>query len=389
MTAYNKNNSAVKRIMQEAKELSRDPSTEYTAAPLEDNLFDWHCTLRGPPGTEFEGGLYHFRIVLPAEYPFKAPSLMILTPSGRFEVNTKICISFTNYHEELWQPAWGVRTAIVGLQGFFPLKGTAAVGVGSLEAPASERRRLAKLSREWVCPHCNASNLETLPDPPAPTESSSPASSGNGGTDIGSAEGGQVVDPMADSSQAPSPDTRVGQSAGRQQMPTGASAAVTSSDSQLELQASQTQASDFATKSPAETPIQQIEQKEGASANDESPSRSSDDGSSPLEAGSPGVVELSTTSSSSTHSMSTSSSQAPFRNVLEVENETGVRQRAVSAMNSSTGSSVAARQEGHHVLGSPVSHSSSSPSRRSLLLLDGAIVMLLVWVGALVSRKLL
>ena len=108
---------------------------------------EWHCTLRGPAGTEFEGGLYHFRILLPAEYPFRPPSIMMLTPNGRFELNTKvndtlkiygnalihvlslqICISFTNCawsiilvvegsrrlshvdHEELWQPAWGVRT---------------------------------------------------------------------------------------------------------------------------------------------------------------------------------------------------------------------------------------------------------------------------------------
>ncbi|KAJ2930088.1 hypothetical protein H1R20_g7012, partial [Candolleomyces eurysporus] len=163
--ALNKNNSAVKRIMQEARELSNDPSTDYHAAPLEDDIFEWHCTLRGSPGTEFEGGLYHFRIVLPAEYPFRPPSILMLTPSGRFELNTKICISFTNYHEELWQPAWGVRTAIVGLQGFFPLRGQVAAGVGSVESPASERRRLALLSRDWVCPHCNVPNKELLPDP--------------------------------------------------------------------------------------------------------------------------------------------------------------------------------------------------------------------------------
>jgi ubiquitin-conjugating enzyme E2 J1 len=66
-------------------------------------------------------------------------------------------------HEELWQPAWGVRTgaqpsrspeqgfilipstAIIGLQGFFPLKGQAAAGVGSIEYPVSERHRLATL----------------------------------------------------------------------------------------------------------------------------------------------------------------------------------------------------------------------------------------------------
>jgi len=151
--------------MQEARELANDPCTDYTAAPLEDDIFEWHCTLRGPAGTDFEGGLYHFRILLPAEYPFRPPSLMMLTPNGRFELNTKICISFTSYHEELWQPAWGVRTAILGLQGFFPLKGQAAVGVGSIENSPAERKRLAALSREWICPRCQQSNLGLLPDP--------------------------------------------------------------------------------------------------------------------------------------------------------------------------------------------------------------------------------
>ncbi|KAJ7470549.1 non-canonical ubiquitin conjugating enzyme 1 [Mycena latifolia] len=151
--------------MQEARELANDPSPEYSAAPLEDDIFEWHCTLRGPAGTEFEGGLYHFRILLPAEYPFRPPSLMMLTPNGRFETDTKICISFTSYHEELWQPAWGVRTAIIGLQGFFPLKGKAAVGIGSIEYPTSERKRLAALSRTWTCPYCRESNLDLLPDP--------------------------------------------------------------------------------------------------------------------------------------------------------------------------------------------------------------------------------
>ncbi|KAH8117527.1 UBC-like protein [Phellopilus nigrolimitatus] len=151
-SSFNKNNSAVKRIMQEARELANDPSTEYSAAPLE----EWHCTMRGPPDTDFEGGLYHFRIILPAEYPFRPPSLIMLTPSGRFETNTK----------ELWQPAWGVRTAIIALQGFFPLKGQAAMGVGSMEAPASERRRLAKLSHAWTCPQCKVPNHESLPDVP-------------------------------------------------------------------------------------------------------------------------------------------------------------------------------------------------------------------------------
>jgi hypothetical protein len=39
----------------------------------------------------------------------------------------------------------GLFVAIIGLQGFFPLKGQAAVGVGALEVPISERKRLAAL----------------------------------------------------------------------------------------------------------------------------------------------------------------------------------------------------------------------------------------------------
>jgi len=176
MSSLNKNNSAVKRIMQEARELANDTSTDYTAAPLEDDIFEWHCTLRGPLGTDYEGGLYHFRITLPSEYPFRPPSIMMLTPNGRFELNTKICISFTNYHEELWQPAWGVRTAIVGLQGFFPLSGQVAAGIGAVEYPSAERKRLAQKSREWVCPRCQKSNLDCLPDPSDPVSSTASSS---------------------------------------------------------------------------------------------------------------------------------------------------------------------------------------------------------------------
>ena len=51
---------------------------------------EWHFTLRGPPDSPFEGGMYHGRIVLPKNYPFAPPSLMLLTRNGRFDVNKKV-----------------------------------------------------------------------------------------------------------------------------------------------------------------------------------------------------------------------------------------------------------------------------------------------------------
>lgn len=64
--------------MREAMEL-KDPTPMYFAQPLEDNLFEWHFTIQAPHDTDFDGGLYHGRILLPTEYPMKPPSIIMLT----------------------------------------------------------------------------------------------------------------------------------------------------------------------------------------------------------------------------------------------------------------------------------------------------------------------
>lgn len=143
---YNRKNPAVKRILQEVKEMQANPSDDFMSLPLEENIFEWQFAIRGPADTEFEGGIYHGRIQLPADYPFKPPSFMLLTPNGRFETNTKICLSISNYHPEHWQPSWSVRTALVALIAFMPTSPNGALG--SVEYPKEERRTLAVKSRE-------------------------------------------------------------------------------------------------------------------------------------------------------------------------------------------------------------------------------------------------
>lgn len=148
---YNLRSPAVKRIMREAQEL-REPTEEYFAQPLEDNLFEWHFTVRGPPDTEFEGGFYHGRVILPPEYPMKPPSIILLTPNGRFETNKKICLSISGHHPESWQPSWSLRTALLAIIGFMPTHGSGAIG--SLDYTPEERRALAARSQRWSCPRC-------------------------------------------------------------------------------------------------------------------------------------------------------------------------------------------------------------------------------------------
>lgn len=161
-TRYNMKSPAVKRLMKEAQEL-HEATEDFYAQPLEDNLFEWHFTVRGASESEFDNGLYHGRIILPPEYPMKPPSIILLTPNGRFEINKKICLSISGYHPESWQPSWSIRTALVAIIGFMPTPGNGAIG--SLDYTADERKLLAKKSREWKCKECG-SLKDILPNPP-------------------------------------------------------------------------------------------------------------------------------------------------------------------------------------------------------------------------------
>jgi ubiquitin-conjugating enzyme E2 J1 len=83
-----------------------------------------------------------------------------MTPSGRFEVNREICLSISGHHEETWQPAWGIRTALVALRSFMD---TDAKGqLGGLECEDGARRDMAARSRRWRCAVCGKSNEHIL-----------------------------------------------------------------------------------------------------------------------------------------------------------------------------------------------------------------------------------
>lgn len=147
--------------MKEASELASQPSPDFHAAPLETDLFEWHFTIRGPPApSPFEGGVYHGRIVLPPAYPLKPPSFRFLTASGRFEVNREICLSISGHHEESWQPAWGIRTALVAIRSFMD---TDAKGqLGGMDASDEVRRRFAAQSMASRCGTCGKSNADII-----------------------------------------------------------------------------------------------------------------------------------------------------------------------------------------------------------------------------------
>lgn len=114
--------------------------------------------------------------MLPPTYPLRPPSFRFLTPSGRFEANREICLSISGHHEETWQPAWGVRTALVALRSFMETDPRGQLG--GLDTSEAVRRKLAAESKGWRCSGCGGrTNDEIMRE----TEDAAKAAEGEAG----------------------------------------------------------------------------------------------------------------------------------------------------------------------------------------------------------------
>ncbi|CAM6002497.1 unnamed protein product, partial [Sphagnum balticum] len=135
--------STVARLRKEFKRLEQSPLPHIEAAPLETNILQWHYVITGPPATPYHNGIYHGVLTFPKDYPFKPPSIIMLTPSGRFKESTRLCLSMSDFHPETWNPLWSVSSILSGLLSFM-LEDTQTYG--SIHTSDAVKRALAKQS---------------------------------------------------------------------------------------------------------------------------------------------------------------------------------------------------------------------------------------------------
>ncbi|GFG30810.1 hypothetical protein Cfor_10872 [Coptotermes formosanus] len=141
-----KTNSATARLKQDYLRLKKDPVPYVVAEPVPANILEWHYVVTGPENTPYEGGLYHGKLVFPREFPFKPPSIYMITPNGRFKTNTRLCLSISDFHPDTWNPAWSVSTILTGLLSFMIEKSPT---LGSIESSEYEKRQLAGQSLDF------------------------------------------------------------------------------------------------------------------------------------------------------------------------------------------------------------------------------------------------
>ncbi|KAJ1502445.1 Ubiquitin-conjugating enzyme E2 6 [Coelomomyces lativittatus] len=135
--------SAYKRLVREYKAMMDSPTPFIVAKPLENNILEWHFILSGPPDTAYHQGQYWGKLTFPSDYPYKPPAIRMLTPSGRFVPNERICLSMSDFHPDTWNPSWSVATILNGLLSFMDSDEMAS---GTVHASTHERHVLATQS---------------------------------------------------------------------------------------------------------------------------------------------------------------------------------------------------------------------------------------------------
>ncbi|CAI5998202.1 unnamed protein product [Closterium sp. NIES-65] len=87
------------KLKKELASFLKDPPPHIPLVHVnERNMLEWHFLLEGPPDTPYEGGWYVAKLRFPHDYPFRPPAILMLSPSGRFKTNTRLCLSISDFH---------------------------------------------------------------------------------------------------------------------------------------------------------------------------------------------------------------------------------------------------------------------------------------------------
>jgi ubiquitin-conjugating enzyme E2 J2 len=136
-----------KRFTNELKLLNAQPLGYITAYPDETNPLIWYFLLVGQKGTQYYGGHYIGEIKHSPKYPAEPPDYYMRTPSGRYEINSKICLTNSGYHKGDWSSTWNIQSILIAYYSIW-LDDTEH-GISHIKRSAEERAKLAKESKDY------------------------------------------------------------------------------------------------------------------------------------------------------------------------------------------------------------------------------------------------
>ncbi|GFO50509.1 ubiquitin-conjugating enzyme e2 6 [Plakobranchus ocellatus] len=161
---------AIKRLMFDQEELRLEPVANVSAAPLDEDMFEWHCNIKQ------DDIIFHLILFFPKDYPYSSPSAEFV-PVG-FSYNsgatmpgkkgTKICLNifsdFANIHTEWkntkgagWSPGYTVQTVLMNVVAFL-------AETQSSSGSSSTYNNNLKMSKSFSCKDCGHTYNKPYPE---------------------------------------------------------------------------------------------------------------------------------------------------------------------------------------------------------------------------------
>ena len=105
---------ALRRIQKELLDLKRDPPSNCTAGPINNDLFKWEAVIIGPSGTPFADGVFKLIITFPVDYPFKPPHIQFITKIYHPNINSVgiICLDIL---KDQWSLALTISKVLLSI----------------------------------------------------------------------------------------------------------------------------------------------------------------------------------------------------------------------------------------------------------------------------------
>ncbi|EDW17694.1 ubiquitin-conjugating enzyme E2 4 [Drosophila mojavensis] len=106
---YPNNGMPETRLKHELAQIRQGPVEGCRVDVLDDNLFEWAASLKGPVNTPYEGGVFDIHISFPNEYPFEPPTLKFVTKIYHCNVYGSLVCT------ERWTPVITVAKLMVSI----------------------------------------------------------------------------------------------------------------------------------------------------------------------------------------------------------------------------------------------------------------------------------
>ena len=103
-----------RRLNKEYKDFQKDPPSNCSAGPDNDNIYKWKAFINGPTDSPYEGGLFELEMTFTNRYPFKPPKVVFITKIYHMNINGsgQICLDIL---KDNWYPALTISKLLLSI----------------------------------------------------------------------------------------------------------------------------------------------------------------------------------------------------------------------------------------------------------------------------------